>query len=99
MAKISVAGDTSIHGGAPLNTGLSSNVSAGGKAVAIVGSGSSSNDDQYNSRFNPIHVSGNQTATGGSGNVSVNNKPVHRVGDARIEGATGGPGISSVNIN
>ena len=100
MANISVEGDTSVHGGAPFNTGLSSNVKAGGKGIALAGqTGSSSNDDQYNSRFNPIHNSGNQTASGGSGNVFVNGKAVHRVGDARKEGATAGPGISSVKIN
>ena len=100
MAKISVEGDTSVHGGAPFNTGLSSNVKAGGKGIALAGqTGSSSNDNQYNSRFNPVHNAGNQTAAGGSGNVFVNGKAVHRVGDARKEGATAGPGISNVNIN
>jgi len=100
MAAISVSGDTSVHGGAPLNTGLSGNVSAGGKGVATVGSGSSSNDDLYNAnrRGHPQGVAGNQTATGGSGTVFVNGKAVHRIGDARIDGATAGPGISSVNI-
>jgi len=98
MANISVVGDTSVHGGAPLNTGLSGNVSAGGKAVALVGSGSSSNDNQYDSRTRPQHNSGNQTAVGGSGSVFINGKAVHRVGDGRKEGATAGPGIGSVNV-
>ena len=98
MAAISVSGDTSVHGGAPLNTGLSGNVSAGGKGVATVGSGSSSNDSQYDARFRPQHNAGNQTATGGSGTVFVNGKAVHRIGDSRIDGATAGPGVSSVNI-
>jgi hypothetical protein len=98
-ANISVAGDTSVHGGAPFDSGLSTTVLAGNKGVALAGqTGSGSNDDQYNSRFNPIHSSGNQTASGGSSTVFANGKPVHRVGDARIEGSTSGPGVSSVQV-
>ena len=98
-ANISVEGDTSVHGGAPFNTGLSTTVFAGSKGVALADqTGSTSNDDQYNSRFNPVHNSGNQTASAGSGTVFANNKSVHRVGDARKEGSTGGPGISSVQV-
>jgi uncharacterized Zn-binding protein involved in type VI secretion len=100
MPNISVQGDTNVHGGAPLDTGLSGNVSAGNKPVALADQSSSSqNDSQFDSRRRPQHRAGNQKATGGSGNVFVNNKPVHRVGDARIDGATAGPGISSVKVN
>ncbi len=100
MPNISVNGDTNVHGGAPLNTGLSENVSAGDKPVALADQTSSSqNDSQFDSRRRPQHQAGNQKASAGSGNVFVNNKPVHRVGDARIDGATSGPGISSVKVN
>jgi hypothetical protein len=101
MANISVQGDTSTHGGAPLNLGLSADVSAGNKGVALSGqSTSTANDDQYNAnrRAHPQGVAGNQKANAGSGTVFANNKAVHRVGDARIDGATSGPGISSVNV-
>jgi uncharacterized Zn-binding protein involved in type VI secretion len=100
MAGIAVAGDTNVHGGAPLNTGLSGNVSAGNKGVATVGSSSSLNDDQYNAnrRSHPQGVAGNQVATGGSGTVFVNSKAVHRKGDARIDGATAGPGVDTVDV-
>jgi hypothetical protein len=100
MPNISVDGDTSIHGGAPLNTGLSSDVIAGNKAVALSGqTGSSQNDNQYDSRRRPQHTAGNQTASAGSDNVFANNKPIHRVNDARKEGATAGPGIATVKVN
>ena len=101
MATISVQGDTSNHGGAPLNSGLSADVSAGNKSVALKGqSTSTANDNQYNANplLHPQGVSGNQKANVGSGTVFANNKAVHRVGDARIDGATSGPGISSVNV-
>ena len=101
MANISVDGDTSTHGGAPLNSGLSTTVSAGNKGVALAGqSASTANDDQYNAnrRAHPQGVAGNQQASAGSATVFANNKAVHRVGDARIDGATAGPGISTVNV-
>jgi len=100
MPNISVIGDTNVHGGAAFDQGLSGNVSAGNKAVALAGqTGSSGNDSQYDSRTRSQHRASNQQAVSGSGNVFVNNKPVHRVGDARIEGATAGPGIGSVGVN
>jgi uncharacterized Zn-binding protein involved in type VI secretion len=100
MPNISVAGDTSVHGGAPLDSGLSGDVFAGNKAVAVAGqSTSTSNDSQYNSRTATQHRAENQQASGGSSNVFVNNKPVHRVGDARKDGATAGPGIATVIVN
>jgi hypothetical protein len=95
MPSISVSGDTSVHGGAPLNTGLSADVFAGNKKVAIVGSGSSSNDNQYSSPNRTVHSAANQTDDKGSANVFVNNKPLHRVNDARKEGTTAGPGVST----
>lgn len=101
MANISVTGDTSTHGGAPLDSGLSTNVSAGNKGVALAGqSTSTANDDQYNAnrRNHPQGVASNQLANAGSATVFANNKAVHRVGDARLDGATSGPGISSVNV-
>lgn len=101
MPTISVNGDTSTHGGAPLNSGLSADVSAGNKAVALSGqSTSTSNDDQYNAnpRSHPQGIAANQKANAGSATVFANNKPVHRVGDARIDGSTSGPGIPSVNV-
>jgi len=101
MATISVEGDTNVHGGAPFNTGLSTDVKAGNKGIALAGqTGSTANDDQYNQnrRAHPQGVSGNQVASGGSGTVKINNKPVHRVGDARIDGATAGPGNSTINV-
>jgi uncharacterized Zn-binding protein involved in type VI secretion len=93
MSSISVKGDTNVHGGAPFDTGLSSNVFAGNLPVAVATqTGSTSKDSRG-------HGPGNQKANQGSPNVFVNNKPVHRVGDARIDGATAGPGISSVKVN
>lgn len=98
MPSISVSGDTSIHGGAPLNTGLSSDVFAGGKKVALLGSGSGSNDNQYNPQNASIHNAGNQTTNQGSTTVFVNGKALHRVNDARKEGKTAGPGIASILV-
>lgn len=99
-ANISVEGDTNVHGGAPFNTGLSSDVYIGTKKAATVGTGSTQNDDLYNQnrRNHPEGVSGNQTATGGSSTVYINNKKAHRKGDARIDGSTSGPGNSTVQI-
>ena len=100
-ANISVAGDTSTHGGAPFNTGTSGSVNAGNKAVAIVDvTSSNSGDDQYNAnrRNHEQGVASNQVAAVGSATVFANNKPVHRVGDARKDGSTSGPGISSVQV-
>lgn len=100
MPNISVVGDTSVHGGAPINAGLSGDVFAGNKAVAVAGqSTSTSNDNQYNSKTATQHKAENQQATGGSANVFVNNKPVHRAGDARKDGATAGPGVATVIVN
>ena len=106
MPNISVQGDTSSHGGAPFDTGVSSNVNAGGIPVAIVDqTGSSQNDTRYetelgvnNIRLHPEGVASNQTANAGSATVFANGKPVHRVGDARKDGTTSGPGISSVQV-
>ena len=101
MANISVDGDTNIHGGAPFNTGLSTTVLAGGKGIALADqTGSTSNDDQYNQnpRSHPQGVASNQTANAGSGTVFANGKAVHRVGDARKDGSTSGPGVSSVQV-
>ena len=99
MPNISVQGDTNTHGGAPLNQGLSGNVNAGNKPVATVDSSSSSNDSEYNPKTHPQGIAGNQVASVGSSNVFVNNKAVHRVGDARKDGSEAGPGISSVKVN
>jgi hypothetical protein len=101
MGSISVAGDTNVHGGAPFDTGLSTTVLAGGKGVVLAGvSGSNENDDQYNQnrRAHPQGVSSNQTAQGGSSSVFANGNPIHRVGDARIDGSTAGPGIESCQV-
>jgi uncharacterized Zn-binding protein involved in type VI secretion len=101
MASISVAGDTNVHGGAPFDSGLSTNVLAGGKGIALTGqTTSTSNDDLYNQnrRAHPQGVAGNQLAVGGSGTVFINGKPIHRVGDARIDGATAGPGLGSCQV-
>ncbi|CAB4125154.1 PAAR motif [uncultured Caudovirales phage] len=100
MANISVAGDTSTHGGAPFNQGLSTTVFAGNKAVAVKDqTTSSSPDSQYDGNLRPQHSAANQKANAGSTKVFANNKPIHRVGDARIDGATSGPGIASVQID
>ena len=101
MATISVEGDTNVHGGAPFNTGLSTNVKAGNKGIALAGqTGSTANDNQYNQnpRSHPQGVASNQVASGGSGTVKINNKPVHRVGDARLDGSTAGPGNTTINV-
>jgi uncharacterized Zn-binding protein involved in type VI secretion len=97
--KVSIQGDTSTHGGAPLDKGLSSNVFADGKPVAVTGvTGSNENDDEYNAnpQNHPQGVASNQTTSAGSSTVFVNGNPIHRVGDARKDGATAGPGASDV---
>ena len=99
MPNISTVGDTNVHGGSPLDSGLSGDVFAGNKSVAVAGqSTSTSNDSQY-SRTATQHRAENQQAVGGSANVFVNNKPVHRIGDARKDGATVGPGVATVIVN
>lgn len=101
MANISVAGDTNAHGGAPFDTGLSTNVLAGGKGIALTGvTSSAENDTLYNQnrRAHPQGIAGNQLANSGSGTVFINGKPIHRVGDARIDGTTAGPGLGSCQI-
>lgn len=103
MASISIEGDTNVHGGAPFNTGLSSTVKVGParKGVALVGqTTSTSNDDLYNQnrRAHPQGVAANQLANAGSGTVTIEGKAVHRVGDARIDGTTAGPGFPSVTV-
>jgi len=101
MPSISVAGDTNVHGGAPFDAGLSTDVLAGGKGIALTGQTTSNeNDNLYNqnSQAHPQGVSGNQLAVGGSGSVFINGKPIHRVGDARIDGATSGPGLGSCQV-
>ena len=52
----------------------------------------------YDSRLRPQHSAANQKANAGSATVFANNKAVHRVGDARIDGATSGPGITTVQV-
>lgn len=94
MGAIAGRGDVNVHGGAPFDTGLSTNVFINGKGVALKDqTGSSQNDNLYNqnSRSHPQGVSSNQKAVGGSSTVFVNGKAVHRIGDARIDGATGFP--------
>jgi uncharacterized Zn-binding protein involved in type VI secretion len=101
MGSISVAGDTNVHGGAPFDSGLSTNVLAGGNGIALSGQTTSNeNDDLYNqnSRAHPQGIAGNQLANAGSGTVFINDKPVHRIGDARIDGATDGPGLGSCQV-
>ena len=100
-ANISVEGDTSTHGGAPFNSGLSADVYIGTKKAALAGQTTSTqNDDQYNQnpRNHPQGVAANQKAQDGSATVYINNKKVHRKGDARIDGATAGPGNATVQI-
>lgn len=100
--NISVQGDTNVHGGAPFDKGLSTDVFINGKAVVLAGqTGSTQNDTQYNqnSKGHSQGVAANQTAVGGSGTVFINGKPVHRVGDTRKDGSTSGPGNSSVTID
>jgi len=101
MANISVAGDTNVHGGAPFDSGLSTNVLAGGKGIALTGQTTSNeNDDLYNQnrRAHPQGIAANQLAVGGSGTVFIHGKPIHRVGDARIDGSTAGPGLGSCQV-
>lgn len=101
MGSISLEGDTNVHGGAPFNTGLSSTVLIGGKKVALTGQTTSTeNDTLYNQnrRAHPEGVAANQLATGGSSTVKIEGKPIHRIGDARIDGATAGPGNPNVQI-
>lgn len=101
MGSVSLEGDTNVHGGAPFDTGLSSTVKIGGKGVALAGQTTSSqNDTLYNQNPNG-HSQGraaNQQATGGSSTVRIEGRGVHRVGDARIDGSTAGPGLGTVNI-
>ena len=99
--NISVEGDTSTHGGAPFNSGLSANVYIGTKKAAIADQTTSTqNDDQYNQnpQSHSQGVAANQQAKAGSSTVYINNKKVHRKGDARIDGATAGPGNATVQI-
>ena len=98
-AKVSIAGDTNVHGGAPFDKSVSGNVYASGSAVVVTTvTGSNENDDQYNAnpQAHPTGVAANQTANVGSGTVFVNGQPLHRVGDARIDGSTSGPGATNV---
>ena len=100
MGSVSLAGDTNAHGGAPFDKGLSTNVLINGKGVVLVGqTGSNENDDLYNRnpRGHPQGIAANQTAAAGSGTVFINGKAVHRVGDARIDGTTAGPGSGDTN--
>lgn len=103
MATISTGGDTNVHGGAPFDTGLSTNVFVNGKGVALAGQTTSSqNDNLYNqNRFtHPQGVASNQKANAGSATVFVNNKPVHRIGDARLDGSTAlAPGDNAATRN
>lgn len=101
MGSISVEGDTNVHGGAPFDTGLSPNAYIGTKKAVLTGQTSSTqNDDLYNQnrRNHPSGVSSNQLASAGSSKVFINGKGVHRVGDARLDGATAGPGNPNVQI-
>jgi len=100
MGAISLEGDTNAHGGAPFDTGLSSTVKINGKGVVLAGqTGSTQNDTLYNQnrRAHPQGVASNQLAVGGSGTVFIEGKPVHRIGDARIDGSTAGPGSGNAN--
>ena len=103
MGAISTGGDTNVHGGAPFNTGLSTTVFVNNQGVALAGqTGSTQNDTLYNQNRNahPQGVAGNQTANAGSSTVFVNDKPVHRIGDARIDGSTTfPPGADTVSRN
>ena len=101
MPAVSVAGDTSTHGGAAFDTGLTTTVKANGKGIAVVGSSSTSNDDLYNRnpRAHPAGKAANQVASAGSGTVKINGVAVHRVGDARTDGATDGPGDALVRAS
>jgi hypothetical protein len=101
MATISVDGDTNAHGGAAFDTGLTTTVKTNGKGIAVVGTSSSSNDDLYNvnPRAHPSGVAANQVASGASGTVKINGAPVHRVGDARTDGSTSGPGNPLVQVS
>ena len=101
LKTISVEGDTSTHGGAGFDTGLTTNVKTNGKGIAVVGTSSSSNDDLYNAnrRAHPDGIASNQVASAGSATVKINGSPVHRVGDARTDGATAGPGNPLVQVS
>jgi len=99
MAVVSVTGDTSSHGGAPFNSGASTNVKAGNKGLALAGQTTSTAGDSLYIADPVGHsqgVAANQKANVGSATVFANNKPVHRLGDARLDGTTSGPGVSSV---
>jgi uncharacterized Zn-binding protein involved in type VI secretion len=101
MATISVDGDTNAHGGAAFDTGLTTTVKTNGKGIAVVGTSSSANDDLYNAnrRSHPTGVAANQVASAGSATVKINGSPVHRVGDARTDGSTSGPGNPLVQVS
>lgn len=99
MGGISLAGDTNVHGGAPFDTGLTTTVLIQGKGIALSGqTGSSQNDTQYNQnpRAHSQGISSNQTAAAGSATVFAEGKAIHRIKDERKDGATAGPGSSSV---
>ena len=100
MGAVAKGGDINVHGGAPFDKGLSADVFINSKGVALAGqSGSTQNDSLYNSnpKSHPQGIAANQTAVGGSNTVFVNNKPVHRVGDARIDGLTASAGGAANN--
>jgi len=100
MPIISIKGDTNVHGGAPFDTGLSSNVFAANQPISLKSQTTSSqNDSEYNARSARQHNAGNQLANAGSPTVFANNLAVHRIGDARIDGATAGPGAPTVIVN
>ena len=100
MPIISIKGDTNVHGGAPFDTGLSTSVNAGNLPIALANQTTSSqNDSEYNARSARQHNAGNQLANAGSPTVFANNLAVHRIGDARIDGATAGPGAPTVIVN
>lgn len=102
LKTISVEGDTSTHGGAGFDTGLTTNVKTNGKGIAVVGTSSSNDDALYvppNLPSKTIHKSANQVAVGASGTVRINKSPVHRIGDTRTDAATSGPGNPLVQVS
>ena len=104
LKVISVEGDTSADGGAGFDSGTSSdfNVFANGKGISLAGlTASSLNDDLYNTnpRAHPDGIASNQVAIAGSATVFINKNPVHRLGDARKDSTTFGPGNDKVRVS
>jgi hypothetical protein len=104
LITISVDGDTSEDGGAGFDSGTSAdfNVFANGKGISLADlTASSLNDDLYNAnpRAHPDGIASNQVAKAGSTTVFINKNPVHRLGDARKDSTTFGPGNDKIRVS